>query len=181
MWIYLDTSEAWEIAGGFEPAVFLRALPQVCQPGDVLVFGGYDTSDAALDVLRSLGAAAPAAPPEITLNTACYRHNRDEYPRAGAWALGFRPEVVPSLVELSALPGGGGGAKDVFYDDFCAYRPGSPARPLMDFNHATSGGTLYLSNWVSPVAAQALAAALGRTPLRVRRLPGTDGFVPVES
>jgi hypothetical protein len=133
----------WEIDGGQDPVKFLEALNCICKTGDKIVFGGYDTSCDVQAKLRNLGATMPMPPKEIRLNTSCYNPDahRNKWPHARAFELIFSAQVIDELKKICLIPNGGGD-KNVFYDDFVAYRTTPFPVPLIDFNCATSGGGL---------------------------------------
>jgi len=141
MYLGMNSPDVWEIDGGQDPIKFLDALKFICKPSDKMVFGTYDISAKAKMILESLGAKTPAPPKEISLNVSCYEMNRDKWPRAQAFEVTFSEQTIERLKQLCTVRGAGG-KKDIFYDDFAAYRVETTPAPLVDFNHATSGGGL---------------------------------------
>jgi hypothetical protein len=168
---FKGTAEAWYIEGIIKPEDLLRSLHLACQSGDRLVFGSYETSEEAQARLVKLGALSPAPPHGIHLNYRSYCDNRREYPYARAFELTYSDATIESLLDLCKLPKAGGDEKDIFFDDFAAYRPTSPPSPLIDFNHATSGGALYLHESIPADRAHAFAAATGGTVVKISYPP----------
>lgn len=171
MELYLNTTEAWYIEGIIKPDTLLQNLDAVCQTGDQIVFGSYDTSEEARKWLTGLGAHHPNPPKGVHLNIRSYRHNIVEYPNARAFELTYSSDTIASLLALCKLPKGGGSEKDIFFDDFAAYRPSSPPLPLIDFNHATSGGALYMHESIPAACIFALSSAMGGTAVKISYPP----------
>jgi hypothetical protein len=171
MELYLKAREAWYVEGIIKPENLLRSLHLVCQSNDRLVFGSYDTSEEAQNWLIRLGALSPAPPHGIHLNCDSYYDSRAEYPYARAFELTYSTANIESLLALCKLPKAGGNEKDIFFDDFAAYRPTCPPLPLIDFNHATSGGALYLHESILADRVYALSVATGGTAVKISYPP----------
>jgi hypothetical protein len=165
------SAEAWYVEGIIKPEDLLQNLDKVCQPDDRLIFGSYDTSVEAQNWMIGLGALSPHPPQGIHLNCRSYDYNRTEYPYARAFELTYSDATIESLLRLCKLPKAGGSEKDIFYDDFAAYRPSSPPSPLIDFNHATSGGALYLHESIPADRVHALAVATGGSAAKIAYPP----------
>ena len=91
--------------------------------------------------LELIGAISPNPPDGIRLDVSCYEFNSKEWPRARAFEVIFSDQIIEELKRLCRVPKGGG-VKDIFYDDLAAYSVDPLPSPLIDFNHATSGGGL---------------------------------------
>lgn len=168
---FKGTAEAWYIEGIIKPEDLLQNLDKACQSGDRLIFGSYDTSEEAQNWLVGLGATSPTLTQGIHLNCRSYYYNRTEYPYARAFELTYSDDTIESLLGLCKLPKAGGSEKDIFFDDFAAYRPSYPPLPLIDFNHATSGGALYLHESIPADRVHALALATGGTATKISYPP----------
>ena len=171
MYLGMNSTDTWEIAGGQDSIKFLDALKFICNPGDRIVFGTDDISTEAKMTLESLGAKMPAPPKDICLNISCYETNSGKWPRAQAFEVIFSEQIIERLKQLCTVSNAGG-EKDIFYDDFAAYRVHPAPIPLVDFNHATSGGGLCILSIEIPLEhVVKFADCFGMTARKVKYPP----------
>ncbi len=170
--LHLNTDHAWELEGNHVPADLLRALRLICAPGDRLVFGCYDISEAAESALLAMGAREPDPPQEVGLDTGCYFWNRKEWPKARAFEVIYDDATVLRLVAISKLKGAGkGNLRDSFYDDVAVYRAAPETLGLVNFNHASNGQVCYLSGRITREVATAFSKEAGMTCQQVAYPP----------
>jgi hypothetical protein len=171
MYLLMTPPLVWEIDGGQNPAELLESLRLICKPGDKIVLGGYDTSVEVQKKLELIGAISPNPPDGIRLDVSCYEFNSKEWPRARAFEVIFSDQIIEELKRLCRVPKGGG-VKDIFYDDLAAYSVDPLPSPLIDFNHATSGGGLcHLNTSIPEAKIVEFSKSLGMTPRLVKYPP----------
>jgi hypothetical protein len=160
----LETIDVWVVQDEFLPSLFLSALPELLQPGDIIAFGAYSPSSRLSDKMVALGAT------EVDIGkvyNGTFELNRREHPNGRAFELIMHSALVTALV-AEAQRMDGQDDKALFFDHVVAYRRGNPVVPLLCFHDAFSGGELHLSGLYSEPAVMGFVRTLPSAHRRER-------------